>query len=389
MLILNYIKKNVFSVILFFSLFFAAIVSAQDEPFYRWDDREAAEATIDNLQVNLQSSPYFDSWEHWMWLDNGDFLFVQFVVSSFGFGIERQGSVKAIYVRDGFQTTAHGRNTEGVFRARRGFEWDDGDWSFEESGFEMHFQDCEMSFNNGVFSLIMHDDTLSVDVSFQPELDLYRPGDGRLSYGWDRHTYYDLTVLPRFNFSGQMSARVSRSDPENWVEIAGVGYAEHNRMNNFPFELGRRWNGVRALREDGLTIIYDEVLAPTGYEPERAPWMIIALGDEIIFEAQEIQIQALSSMQDTAVGHTYTLPQNYSLLAVNGEDWVQLQIQTRELVSRENPLAILSPIIQAILAQQMIPSDYEFRVDYEAQIHIDGHTAHVAGAGWETLNYTR
>ena len=366
-----------------------SLANAQDvEPFHGWADNPAEPAQISDLNVQFEATPYFDTWDYWIWLDNDDFLFVQFVVSSFGFGIERQGSVKAVYVRDGYSSDAHGRNTEGVYRARRGFEYQT-EWTYDADGFDVQYDDCEMSWDGEVFSLVLHDRTLSVDLELTPQSDLFRPGDGRVEVGWDRHYYYDLTVLPRFDVEGQVRARITRNDEEVWEPVSGVGYAEHSRINNFPFQIGRVFRGFRALRPDGLTLVYDDVIAQDGHDPGSAPWALVLLDGEEIFSATNVTVTPLESVSDEVSGHTYTLPHTYEVYAESGSDWVRFVVTTHGLVSRENPLAVVGNIVRAVLAQQMIPQDYEFTVDYDAWVHIDGQTAFVSGGGWQTFNYVR
>ncbi|MCA9260893.1 MAG: hypothetical protein KDA61_16880, partial [Planctomycetales bacterium] len=58
------------------------------------------------------------------------------------------------------------------------------------------------------------------------------------------------------------------SADEAWRDIRGVGYAEHSRTNALPVMVGSRWTGFRALRPDGLTLVYDDITASADYGGE-------------------------------------------------------------------------------------------------------------------------
>jgi len=357
------------------------------EPVYGWNDGPNETGHIDEWRPHLLPSPYFETWDYWLWTDDGIFVHMQFLTSSFGFGIERQGSLRGTTVLPG--GISYGGLEEGVHRARRGFQWNLREWSFAPEGFDVQFDDCFMRGDGDHFEVSFLDRTMKVEITFETEAALFRPGSGRIVYGWDRAFIKDYSALPRFRFEGRMSVRNTRHDDEQWRDIQGVGFAEHTRLNGFPFQFGQMWTGLRILRDDGLTIIYEDVRVPEEYGGETHPWLIVLLDGEIIFESYDVRMVPTRIVQDEAPPSVYHVPHAYVVAAQSGEDWVQIEVENAQLVQKDNILARVSRLLRAVLSSTMNPMDYDMTVDYRAHISIGGDVAEIAGRGWSTLNFTR
>ncbi len=361
--------------------------SQVDEPVYAWDDEAPGTAQLGDWRPDVQPAPYFETWDFWFWTDDGEFITLQYVISSLGFGIERQGSVRGTVVAPG--AVSLGEVEPGIFRARRGFEWEDGDWSFEPDGFRVDFLDCTIGGDGESFDLRMHDNTIKLEVDMHMQAPLFEPGDGVVRLGWDRRLRYELDVLPRFSFEGRLSTRRTRSDEETWRDIRGVGYAEHSRVNGLPVMVGTQWIGFRALRADGLTVIYDDFAVDETYGSGRYPWVLVLLDGEPIFTSTDVQVVQTDVRPDSHPPSTYPVPYAYQVVARSGVDTVTIEVGNTQLVQMDNILSRVSRFVRAVLSSMMNPMDYEFTADYDVWLDIGGHQAAVSGRGWTTANFPR
>ncbi len=372
--------------VLLCALVSAPLAAQEVEPAYGWDDAAPEQAEIAQFIPELQGSPYFESWDWYFFTDTGDIYFVQFVVSSFGFGIERQGSVRGTTVLDG--AIGQIERTDGVFRARRGFEWDDGDWTFERDRFRVDFRDCFMEGDGETFTLAMLDNTMKIEAEIHTDVPMHRPGDGRAHFGWARNYFYDQTAIPRFTFEGRASVRSSRSADEAWRDIRGVGYAEHSRTNALPVMVGSRWTGFRALRPDGLTLVYDDITASADYGGETFGWALAALDGEPVFSSEETQFTVTDVWRDDTIPPSvFSVPMGYVVEASNGSDWLRIVVDNAQLIQVDSLFARVNRLLRAVLSGMMNPVDYDFTVDYTAWVHVDGHTAVVSGRGISSFNF--
>lgn len=359
------------------------------EPLYDWSDRAAQPADLAAWAPNIQDSPYFETWDFWFWADDGTFVMVQFLTSSFGFGIERNASGRLIIV------APDGRNEDGegdnVWFGDRGWEWDSGDWNWTEEPLELSFRDCHMNIGESEIDLYLRgrDHTAFFEATMTIEAPLFRPGDGRVELGWDRHHFYDQQVVPRFSFEGRINTKEERADEDNWRPLTGVGYGEHTLTNNFPFEVASAFQGFRALRSDGLSIVFDGFTAPIDHGGQNVSWALATLDGETLFESYDVVFAATDQRAYQGGNTTYSVPYGYTVEARDGNDWMRVVVRDAELVSAESPFARVSSFLRAMLGAMMAPYDFELSVDYFAWIHVDGHTAYVSGRGWSTQNFTR
>lgn len=368
----------------------ASAAHAQDqEPVYGWTDDPARPADLNEWNPDIHEAPWFETWDFWMWADDGTFVMVQFLTSSFGFGVERNASGRLIVIApDGYNV---GEPGPGVAFGDRGWDWDDGDWSWEEEPLSITFRDCYIRGDGQQFEVYLRGRNREnfFEMTFDLDEELYRPGDGRLEYGWDRHRFYDQQVMPRFSFTGRVNRKESRDAEDNWHDLSGVGYAEHTLTNDFPFEVAASLQGFRALRDDGLSLVYDGVTVPVDHGGRTLGWFRVALDGAQVFESQEVAFVPTDVRSFEANGTTYQVPWGYEIQATNGEDWARVIVNNSEMISAESPFARIGSFLRAVLGAMMAPYDFELASDYHAWILVDGHMAHVSGRGWSTSNYTR
>ncbi len=368
----------------------SAPAAAQDqEPAYGWTDDPSQNADLSAWTPDFHESPYFETWDFWFWADDGTFVMVQYLVSSFGFGIERNASGRLIIVEP------NGRNVDGagdgMWSGDRGWQWDDDVWNWTEVPLEITFDDCYIHAGESEFQVYLRgrDRRAYFEATMTLEEDMFRPGDGRVEFGWDRHHFYDQQVLPRYSFDGRINLKESRSAPDNWQPLSGVGYGEHTLTNDFPFEVGSVFQGFRALRDDGLSIVFDGFNLPVDHGNRNISWVRAALAGESIFEGYEVTFAPTDVRTYASPSTEYAVPYGYEIFAEDGDDWVRVVVNNAELVSAESPFARVGALLRSVLGAIMAPYDFELAVDYFAWIHVDGETAYVSGRGWSTMNFSR
>lgn len=372
------------------ALAWTASGGAQDqEPVYGWDDRASTPADLATWNPDVHDAPWFETWDFWLWSDDGTFVLVQFVTSSFGFGVERNGSGRLIVVSPG--ASNDGSRRDGVAFGDRGWDWETGDWGWDEQPLDLWFRDCHLRGDGETFELRMRgrDHLTYLEVTFQLDEALFRPGDGRLEYGWDRHHFYDQEAMPRFSFTGRVNRKAHRDDPDAWTDLVGVGYGEHTLTNDFPFEIAASFQGFRALRTDGLSIVFDGLTTPVDHGGRSIGWTTVALDGVPVFESYDVAFAPTDVRPFDAGGTPYRVPWGYEVRARSGDDWMHVVVHDAELVSAESPFARIGTFLRSVLGAMMAPYDFELAVDYDAWIHVDGRTAYVSGRGWSTMNFTR
>ena len=360
------------------------------EPVFGWTDRAPATPDLDEWSPDIQPAPYFETWDLWMWTDEGTFVMVQYLTASFGFGIERNASGRMIVVSPtGFNRD--GVAGEGAWFGDRGWEWDSGDWNWEQEALDITFRDCHIRGDGETFEIAMRgrQRTAYLEATITPTEPMFTPGDGRLEFGWDHHRFYEQTTLPRFDFEGRLNVKPNRDAPDDWQPISGVGYAEHTLTNAFPFEVADAFQGFRALRDDGLSIVFDGLSTPPEYGSEQLGWARIALNGEPLFTSYDVAFVPTDVRAHESGAFVYRVPYGFEVRATSGADWMRVVVHTPELVSAESPFARVGAFLRTVLSAMMSPYDFELGVDYDAWIHIDGHTAFVSGRGWSSINFAQ
>ena len=366
----------------------SASASAQDqEPVHGLDDSVRGAPELAELNPDFHDSPYFETWDFWMWTDDGTVMLVQFLSSSFGFGIERQASGRLVVISPDAVNVGH--EPDGVHFADRGWAWEDG-WGWSEMPLEITWRDCYLRGDGDTFEFYIRgrDRTTFLEASLTLEEPMHRPGDGRLEYGWDKHYFYDQVALPRFTFTGRLNRKADRDDADDWQDVSGVGYGEHTLTNNFPFEVVERFVGFRALRNDGLTIIADGLTTPIEYGGRGINWGMISLDGVPIIQATDVTIVPIDEVPLEGGSNVYEVPHGIQVVMEDGANWARINVHSAEIVSASSPFARVGAVLRAMLGALMAPFDFEATAEYEAWIHVDGHTAFVSGRGWLTTNFT-
>ncbi len=361
------------------------------EPVYGWTDRAPVEASAEDWNPDIQPELYFENWDFWFWSDDGTFVALQFANSSLGFGIDRKASARiAVIEPSGFNRG--GEAGDGVTLGDRGFDWDNGDWGWEDvdGGFDVHWRDCTLvgtADGIDVYARNRHH-TVFLELSIEAEGPLFRPGDGRMEFGWDRHAFYEVQAYPRVRATGRINRKAERAADDNWVPFEGVGYIEHALTNVFPYEIAQSFLGFRALRPDGLSVVVDSLLLPDARGARAVPWVVVLLDGEMIFESYDVSIITTDARTEDWGGTEYEVPYGYQIEARSGADIVRVAVDNSELVSADSFLNRVSGLVRSIIRSVMAPYDFELSNDYNAYLSIGGAEAAVAGRGWTTFNAT-
>lgn len=362
------------------------------EPVYGWTDRPAEPGDAEDWNPDVQPDLYFENWDFWFWSDDGTFVALQFANSSLGFGIDRKASARiAVIEPHGFNRG--GEESDGVTLGDRGFDWDNGDWNWEEvdGGYDVHWRDCTLVGTAEGIEVYARDrhHTVFLELSIEAEGPLFRPGDGRMEFGWDRHAFYELQAYPRVHATGRINRKDERYADDNWVPFEGVGYIEHALTNVFPYEIAQSFLGFRALRGDGLSIVLDSLMLPDNRGARAVPWLVVLLDGEMIFESYDVTIVPVDERTETWGGTEYEIPYGYQVEARANGDVVRVTVDNSELVSADSFLNRVSGFVRSIIGAVMSPYDFELSNDYDAYVRIGGNEAAVAGRGWTTFNATQ
>lgn len=355
-----------------------APASSSASPWSAWRGESEAPTWAD-FNPDIQSPPWFQTWDAWLWTDDNRLIVVQFLGSSVARRMQRNGSARAAIVDLSQPGSAADRQAT---RVDRGFDWDKGDWGWNDPPLDLYFLDSHLQATDEGWSLVMVRRELRIEVALTPESPLWRPGSGQLAGGSAEGR---LVMLPRARFTGELQ----RTAEEGPVAIQGVATLQSTWINGFPGDMVQQWTRFTAHRSDGMTILAGEVTPPDGRAGSGAPWVLLLLDGQVVFQSTDVDLLP-SGLQDDRRGvGVYALPSSYRLRARNGRDVVELEVRHARMVLADDLLSKLSPLLRAIVSRVMAPMDYEFEATYEATLSLGGSTAAIAGAGWSTLNFAR
>jgi hypothetical protein len=360
-------------------------------PIYDYTSAPPVSPELSVLSPDPTEAPWFENWDLWMWTDSGQFVTLQFLTSSFGMGIENQGSARMISVEP-WATNPESDNAPGVHRADRGFNGDRGDWGWDEDApLNVFFQDCHIRGDGQTFEIAMRgrDHRLWFEGTFTATAPLWQPGDGLLEYDYSRQMRYSLQVLPRLHFDGRINVQDGRDAPANWQPVQGVAVLQHSWTNAFPFSVSQRWSRFRAIRPDGLTIHFEQMLTPEEFGSVPVSWLLVTYDEEVVFASNDVDFIPLQ-VTDRQMGRRhYAVPDTYQIVASSGTDQVVIEVQSASLVSAEDPLRLLDRMLRAFLSNIMSPFDFELSNRYVAELTIGGRQIHAEGAGWSSFGFPK
>lgn len=369
-----------------------ATLSAQvAEPVYGYDRNDARPAELSSLSPDPAGAPYAENWDLWFWTDDGRFVMLQFVTSSFISSVERQGSARIVVIDPG--ALNHSEDAiDGVYRGDRGFNPDRNDWGWnEEEPLDVFWLDCHIRGDGETFEVAMRgrDHRVTFEATLTAEAPLWQPGVGSAIFGNTQSYTYDMQVLPRFRFDGRLNLREGRDEPDNWSDLAGVGVMQHSRLNALPYQIGQSWTRFRALRDDGLSINFEAIRPAETFYPDPIGWLVVTLHGEVIFQTTQIQIIPRNVQTWPIRRRSYDVPTSYDIVATSGADQVVVRVRNGQIVSAEDPFRQLDRTLRLLIADMMSPADFDLSTDYEADITIGGITAWLAGSGWSSSSFTK
>ncbi|TVR01296.1 MAG: hypothetical protein EA398_10170 [Deltaproteobacteria bacterium] len=370
-------------------LFWMPVAFAEQvQPVFGWGEGEPVRVALEDLNPQPRSSPWFQSWDHMIWTDDNRVLFIQYTISSVGFGLDGKGSARILVID---RNVADPNTVEdAILRFDRGYDQDRGDYTWEEEGFTLAFQGSIMRRNaDGTMRLEVRLPTVRVDADIDPVVDLWAPGAGRMQLGWDRRNTYRLRTVPHFRARGTWGTRPDRDGEWSDRPFTGVGHFQATWSNAFPYDIGQQFTRFHALREDGLTLSFGDVVAPTGNGGGSTAWLLAAVDGQPVFEAADVQVVYRGRSEQRLSGATYAVPSGFTISASNGRDRVEIDVTFTRMVAWDALLSRLSRMIRAILSRIMAPVDIEHEVDYRARLIIDGHEVTVSGRGWASVSFVQ
>lgn len=371
-----------------FCLLAPPLEAQEIQPVFGWGAGDPVTPQPPDLNPSPRSAPWFQSWDYLIWTDDHYLLFVQYTISSVGFGLDGKGSARILVVDRAVEDP--NASEEAILRFDRGYDRDRGDYAWDDEGFRLSFQESLLSMEeDGSMRLRAVLPTVRVDARLQPVVPLWSPGRGMIELGWDRRNAYRLRTVPHFRAEGTWATREHRDGEFVDRPLTGVGAFQATRSNAFPYDIGQQFTRFHALRDDGLTLSFGDVVAPAGNGGASVAWLLVALDGQPIFESTDVQVQYRGRTEMRLAGTTYPVPSGMVLLARAGDDIVELEVSHTRLVAWDALLSRLSRMIRAVLSRIMAPVDVEHEADYRARLVIDGRSVEVAGRGWSSVSFVQ
>ena len=225
---------------------------------------------------------------------------------------------------------------------------------------------------NGLLSheLYLREGDLELNLRFDSEVPMWRPGLGYTSYG-ERDFFAWVVAAPRARVTGSVTAKGERR------EVSGIGYHDHNWGIGTMPKIVDHWYWGRVYAEDA-TCIYATIFTTDRYARMVSKPFMLAFGSEVVLSTGEVEIIEGKRVYDRVADQHY--PSSLTLRADGGV--AELVLTVREVLHAHDLLdevpVVRNPVIKTFakpLINRLLgrPGYFRFRSDFVLTANVGGH----------------
>jgi len=203
------------------------------------------------------------------------------------------------------------------------------------------------------------------------------PGEGRLIFGREKKSYWDISVLcPRTRFEGQI---ITPAGPRS---VKGWGYIDHTYSNIRILEFSRSWISYR-VHFLGFSLNFLEITATPKYGNRAIP-LLALVNDNGTRLFPEVKVTREEIVRDEKTGYYY--PQVLKIEARDGADRININLRVKNTTNRSDGLANLNSAERTFIKMFGIrPVGYTFANEAEIKLTLDGKTQEFKPASFHSL----
>lgn len=253
-----------------------------------------------------------------------------------------------------------------------------GDWSYDPDSFGLEIGPSSIKASGeDAFDFVYRGDDVEVELRFELQMPMWRPGSGEIRSGDD---YYRYTLVgPRSNVSGRIKI------DGQWKDVTGTrrGYADHVATNVAPFDLGKRFTRFRNYNDDAF-IMWREIGLTEAFGGGTASWVVVGVGDRIVYQDANADVRFGELERDDETG--YLIPHATQVTSQQGDDRLRFVLRGND-VNRRDLLASYGRVGRAVASRFSEPYEYVVAGDYTLEVLVGGRPLRLRGSSHVTVDH--
>lgn len=334
---------------------------------HSWTDgNKGSKVSTDELIPRMSSGKaYSERYTFAVDFDDGGHVGMDFTISNLGIRNGYGASEVRVYLPD----VDDYKQSEKVSRKK---------WSYDEDSFALDIADAKVTADGDeAFDLEYDGGDVKVELRFERQLPMWRPGNGEIRNDDD---YYRFTlVAPRADVTGRIYI------DGQWRDVRGTnsGYGDHVATNIAPYNLANRFTRFRSYSDDAF-IMWREVDLTDDFGGDRVTWVVVGVGDEIIFEDPDAEVQFGDWERDEETD--YHVPHAVQVVSKKGDDRLRFLLRSDD-VERRDLLEGRGRAARMIARSVSDPFQYNVRGDYALEVIVGGERLRTKTDGHVTVDY--
>lgn len=323
-------------------------------------------ASADDLIPSMSSGQaYSERYSFSVSLDGGGHIGMNWTISNLGI----RNGYGAAQVR--FEHSDFDNYSSSERESRR-------NWSYDENSFKLDIADATIrAVDDSTFELNYDAGDVKAELTFENTIDMWRPGSGELGDGGD---FYRFTMVsPRANVTG----RIYRDG--QWHDVSGTnsGYADHVVTNVAPYNLASRFTRFRQY-DDDVFVMWREVDLTDDYGGDNPVWVVVGVGDEIVYEDLDAELRFGDVERDDETG--YRVPHAVQVLSENADGNLRLTLR-KDNINRTDLLEEHGRVARMIASSVSNPFQYNVEGDYALEVNVGDRRLRTMDDGHVTIDY--
>jgi hypothetical protein len=317
--------------------------------------------TLKDFGIHLKDvEGYTEQWNHQVWMEDGSFIGMDFVVSNIGIG-DHKGAVRVTWISPDKVKTVCRKN------------YDDDEWSASKNEYLLRFGKNQAKGHLGGINLNVRCKKISMQLQFVNQAPPLKPGGGVLRFG-ENGVYSMVFSSPRARVTGTLSVKGKT------MQIQGVGHATHSYTTMYPHKQVHRWFRFTRLEKD-ISIIMAEMESVRDYYNSKNGWVLLVDSGGRIASTVRVNFMHDGFIEDTRSGDKYVSPRRVRIIAADGKTQIIGVLMMKKIRSVDDPTKDLDAISRAVVRRFTKPREYKIDCTYEFKIKTEKEERRVKGEG--------
>ena len=213
---------------------------------------------------------------------------------------------------------------------------------------------------------------LSVDLDFENLVPGWKYNSGVVYFGAERKQCFRYAISsPNARVKGTLKFAGRE------LAVSGFGFQDHSVLNIPATSFSKRWFHLRFL-SDRYTVDFTEIETASEYEPRKLVYVLVAEGDKIIYQGNQLELGFGDLVRDDEYG--YAWPRTVSVKIEDGNFSLSGQLKIERLLERIVVLSHLNPMLRGVLYTFVgKPVYYRCLNHADLVIRAGGKTAEIKG----------